>query len=152
MLCALSLFICTLIRYSDIPCFNCIKQSLKANESELRRPNSYHSFSQSPPYDNQYEERRYGKNSALAPKRLASDRGYEGKVPSFLFSPGRARENVMFEDRFANESSGSRLSDFSVSSAGDQFRYDPQSPNSPYQSNRHSNARPQVYSRFNFYL
>ncbi|XP_078181916.1 uncharacterized protein LOC144575590 isoform X1 [Carex rostrata] len=118
-------------------------ESLKANESELRRPNSYHSFSQSPPYDNQYEERRYGKNSALAPRRLASDRGYEGKVPSFLFSPGRARENVMFEDRFANESSGSRLSDFSVSSAGDQFRYDPQSPNSPYQSNQHSNARPQ---------
>ncbi|KAJ4767169.1 ARF GAP-like zinc finger-containing protein ZIGA4 [Rhynchospora pubera] len=127
-------------------------QSLKATESDLRRPNSYHSFSQSPPYDNQYEERRYGKSSAQAPRRLASDRGYEGKVPSFLFSPGRLHENVMFDDRFANESSGSRLSDFSVSSAGDQFRYDTQSPNSqigypspnaPYQPNRPPNARPQ---------
>ncbi|KAJ1686711.1 hypothetical protein LUZ63_018101 [Rhynchospora breviuscula] len=127
-------------------------ESLKANESDLRRPSSYHSFSQSPPYDNQYEERRYGKSSAQAPRRLASDRGYEGKVPSFLFSPGRLHEHVMFDDRFANESSGSRLSDFSVSSAGDQFRYDTQSPNSqigypspnaPYQSNRPPNARPQ---------
>ncbi|KAJ3703104.1 hypothetical protein LUZ61_006809 [Rhynchospora tenuis] len=139
-------------RASEKPPRDVEPQSLKANESDLRRPNSYHSFSQSPPYDNQYEERRYGKSSAQAPRRLASDRGYEGKVPSFLFSPGRLHEHVMFDDRFANESSGSRLSDFSVSSAGDQFRYDTQSPNSqigypspnaPYQSNRPPNVRPQ---------
>ncbi|KAK3162263.1 hypothetical protein QOZ80_1BG0087520 [Eleusine coracana subsp. coracana] len=75
-------------------------ESVKNNESEMRRPNSYHSYSQSPPYDFQYEDRRYG----------------------------RLRDQ-MHEDRFANESSGSRFSDFSASSTGD-FRNDVLSPSS----------------------
>lgn len=35
----------------------------------------------------------------------------------------------VFEDRFANEGSGSRVSDFSVSSGGDPFRSGAESPN-----------------------
>lgn len=35
----------------------------------------------------------------------------------------------MYEDRFANESYASRNSDYSVSSTGDPFRFDGQSPN-----------------------
>ncbi|KAJ3669009.1 hypothetical protein LUZ60_010959 [Juncus effusus] len=76
---------------------------------EVRRPSSYHSFSQSPPYDYQYEERRYGKALVTpAPRRLGSARAGS-------------------DDRFANErdrdSTASRLSDFSLSSAGDVFRF-----------------------------
>lgn len=63
-------------------------------------------------------------------RRPGSDRAiYEGRLRSFIFSPGRMREN-MYEDRFANDSSGSRFSDFSLSSASDQFRYDAKSPSS----------------------
>ncbi|KAG8055015.1 hypothetical protein GUJ93_ZPchr0001g32429 [Zizania palustris] len=75
-------------------------ESAKSNESDTRRPSSYHSYSQSPPYDFQYEDRRYG----------------------------HSRDQV-HEDRFANESSGSRFSDFSASSTGD-FRNDVLSPSS----------------------
>ncbi|XP_020245867.1 probable ADP-ribosylation factor GTPase-activating protein AGD14 isoform X2 [Asparagus officinalis] len=95
-------------------------------EEDHRRASSYHSFSQSPPYDHQYEERRYGRQTGMLTRKPGSDRGhYEGKISSFLYSPGRQAEQ-MYEDRFANESS-SRMSDYSVSS--DQFRFDVQSPN-----------------------
>lgn len=50
-------------------------------------------------------------------------------MSSSIYSPGRLHMQA-YEDRFADESSGSRMSDFSVSSAGDTFRYDGQSLNS----------------------
>lgn len=93
-----------------------------------RRASSYHSYSQSPPYDYQYEDRRYGKHGAVLTRKPGSDRGlYVGKVSSFGYSPGRMSEQ-MYEDRFANEGSGSRISDYSMSSAGDPFRSGTQSP------------------------
>ncbi|XP_008807338.2 probable ADP-ribosylation factor GTPase-activating protein AGD14 isoform X1 [Phoenix dactylifera] len=105
-------------------------ESLKNHEENQRRASSYHSYSQSPPYDYQYEDRRYGKQFSMLARRPGSDRGhYEGKINRFIYSPSRLREQ-MYDDRFANESSGSRSSDFSVSSTGDPFRYDGQSPNS----------------------
>ncbi|XP_010904972.1 probable ADP-ribosylation factor GTPase-activating protein AGD14 [Elaeis guineensis] len=104
-------------------------QSHKNHEEEHRRASSYHSFSQSPPYEHQYEERRYGKQTGILSRKPGSDRGYyEGKVSSFIYSPGRQGEQ-MYEDRFANESYASRNSDYSVSSTGDPFRFDGQSPN-----------------------
>ncbi|KAK1399607.1 hypothetical protein POM88_009470 [Heracleum sosnowskyi] len=39
------------------------KTSDKPPRDETRRASSYHSYSQSPPYDYQYEERRYGKQA-----------------------------------------------------------------------------------------
>lgn len=62
-------------------------------------------------------------------RKPGSDRGnYEGKISSFICSPGSQRDQN-YEDRFANESCGSRNSDYSVSSCGDPFRVDAQSPN-----------------------
>lgn len=91
----------------------------------MRRASSYHSYSQSPPYDYQYEERRYGRQGAALTRKPGSDRGlYEGKISSLIYSPGRSSE-----DRFANEGSAHRVSDYSVSSGGDPFRSDAQSPN-----------------------
>lgn len=50
----------------------------------MRRASSYHSYSQSPPYDFQYEERRYGKPGLSLTRKPGSDRGfYEGKLSSF---------------------------------------------------------------------
>ncbi|OEL38656.1 putative ADP-ribosylation factor GTPase-activating protein AGD14 [Dichanthelium oligosanthes] len=103
-------------------------ESVKSNESELRRPNSYHSYSQSPPYDFQYEDRRYGKQVDTLARRPSDRALFDGKLGNFLFSPGRLRDQTN-EDRFANESSGSRFSDFSASSTGD-FRNDVLSPSS----------------------
>lgn len=104
-------------------------QSLRSNESETRRASSYHSYSQSPPYDYQYEDRRYGKHAAALTRKPGSDRGhYEGKMSSFVYSPTRLSEQ-MYEDRFANEGSVSRVSDYSVSSGGDPFRSGAESPN-----------------------
>lgn len=104
-------------------------QSHKYHEEEHRRASSYHSFSQSPPYENQYEERRYGKQPGMLSRKPGSDRGhYEGKISSFIYSPGHQGEQA-YEDRFANESYASRNSDYSVSSTGDPFRFDGQSPN-----------------------
>ncbi|KAK9129089.1 hypothetical protein Syun_017886 [Stephania yunnanensis] len=104
-------------------------QSLRNNEDDLRRASSYHSYSQSPPYEHQYEERKYGKQGGVLSRKPGSDHGrYEGKVPSFICSPGRSVER-MYEDRFANETSGPRFSDYSVSSSGDPFRSGTQSPN-----------------------
>ncbi|PON66288.1 Arf GTPase activating protein [Parasponia andersonii] len=95
---------------------------------DTRRASSYHSYSQSPPYDHQYEDRRYGKQGAALTRKPGSDRGrYEGKVSSFVYSPGRLSDR-MYEDRFANDSSVSRVSDYSVSSGGDPFRSGTQSP------------------------
>ncbi|WVZ68450.1 hypothetical protein U9M48_017387 [Paspalum notatum var. saurae] len=103
-------------------------ESVKNNDSELRRPNSYHSYSQSPPYDFQYEDRRYGKQVDTLARRPSDRALFDGKLGNLLFSPGRLRDQ-MNEDRFANESSGSRFSDFSASSTGD-FRNDVLSPSS----------------------
>ncbi|GER25992.1 ARF GAP-like zinc finger-containing protein ZiGA4 [Striga asiatica] len=87
---------------------------------ETRRASSYHSYSQSPPYDFQYEERRYGKNAPALTRKPGSDRAvYEGKFSSFL-SPSRLSG--------ANEGSYPRVSDYSVSSGGDPFRPDVPSP------------------------
>lgn len=104
-------------------------QSLKGHEEDHRRASSYHSFSQSPPYDHQYEERRNPKQAGMLTRKPGSDRGhyYEGKVSSFMYSPGRQGEQ-MYEDRFANEGSNPRMSDFSVSSPGDPSRSGVQSP------------------------
>ncbi|TQD94070.1 hypothetical protein C1H46_020265 [Malus baccata] len=104
-------------------------QTYRIHEDETRRASSYHSYSQSPPYDYQYEDRRYGKQAAALTRKPGSDRGrYEGKMSSFVYSAGRLSEQ-MYEDRFANEGSRSRRSDFSVSSGGDLSRSGVQSPN-----------------------
>ncbi|XWS64938.1 hypothetical protein CRYUN_Cryun05aG0047400 [Craigia yunnanensis] len=104
-------------------------QSLRNHEDEIRRASSYHSYSQSPPYDYQYEDRRYGKQvAAVLSRKPGSDRGYVGKVSSFVYSPGRLSDQV-FEDRFANEGSAPRVSDYSVSSGGDPFKSGTGSPN-----------------------
>ncbi|OVA04275.1 Arf GTPase activating protein [Macleaya cordata] len=104
-------------------------QSLRNHEDETRRASSYHSYSQSPPYEYQYEDRRYGRQVGVLTRKPGSDRGhYEGKISSFVYSPGRLGEQ-MYEDRFANEGSVSRVSDYSVSSGGDPFRSGAPSPN-----------------------
>ncbi|XP_010245794.1 PREDICTED: probable ADP-ribosylation factor GTPase-activating protein AGD14 isoform X2 [Nelumbo nucifera] len=98
--------------------------SLRNYEDQTRRASSYHSYSQSPPYEYQYEDRHYGKQVGVLSRKPGSDRvHYEGKISSFVYSPGR------YEDRFANEGSAPRVSDCSVSSGGDAFRSDTQSPN-----------------------
>ncbi|XP_062113794.1 probable ADP-ribosylation factor GTPase-activating protein AGD14 isoform X2 [Humulus lupulus] len=103
-------------------------QNRGLHEDDTRRASSYHSYSQSPPYDHQYEDRRYGKQAAALTRKPGSDRGrYEGKMSSFIYSPGRLSEQ-MYEDRFANDGSNSRVSDYSVSSGGDPFRSGTQSP------------------------
>lgn len=112
-----------------------------------RRANSYHSYSQSPPYDYQYEERRYGKIPLGFTGKSASVKGLHAKASSFVYSPGRFSDH-MFEDQFANEGSAPRASDFSVSSGGDPFRSDIQSPNFQQEAEfrspqfQHSNAPP----------
>ncbi|KDP39625.1 hypothetical protein JCGZ_02645 [Jatropha curcas] len=94
-------------------------QRMRSHEDETRRASSYHSYSQSPPYDFQYEDRLYGKQAATLTRKPGSDRGiYVGKMSSFICSPTRLNER-MFEDRFANEGSVSRVSDYSMSSGGD---------------------------------
>lgn len=104
-------------------------QSMRSREEETRRASSYHSYSQSPPYDYQYEERRYGRQGAALTRKPGSDRGlYEGKISSLIYSPGRLSERTN-EDGFANEGSAPRVSDYSVSSGGDPYRSDARSPN-----------------------
>ncbi|XVF42686.1 hypothetical protein PTKIN_Ptkin01aG0384600 [Pterospermum kingtungense] len=105
-------------------------QSLRNHEDEIRRASSYHSYSQSPPYDYQYEDRRYGKQVAAALSRKpGSDRGhYVGKVSSFVYSPGRLSDQ-MIEDRVSSEGSAPRISDYSTSSGGDPFKSGTGSPN-----------------------
>lgn len=136
-------------------------ESVKSNESEVRRPDSYHSYSQSPPYDFQYEDRRYGKQVNTLARRPSDRALFDGKLGSLLYSPGRVRDQ-MHEDRFANESHGSRFSDFSASSTGDlrNGALSPSSQDTGYsspsvhhsrnvstenpQSQRHPNAVPQI--------
>ncbi|QHO46815.1 probable ADP-ribosylation factor GTPase-activating protein AGD14 isoform X2 [Arachis hypogaea] len=104
-------------------------QNPRINEDDTRRASSYHSYSQSPPYDYQYEDRRYGKQAAALTRKPGSDKvRYEGKMSSIIYSPGRFSDHA-YEDRFANEGSGPRISDFSVSSGGEQFKSEVQSPN-----------------------
>uniref|UniRef100_A0A0E0JGZ9 Arf-GAP domain-containing protein n=1 Tax=Oryza punctata TaxID=4537 RepID=A0A0E0JGZ9_ORYPU len=104
------------------------KQNQKNNEQEHRRASSYHSFSQSPPYDYQYEERRDGKRSVMLTRKPGSDGGHDGKMSAFAYSPQSLHER-MPEDRFANENFGPRTSDCSGSSISDTFRTSPHSPN-----------------------
>lgn len=85
------------------------------HEDETRRASSYHSYSQSPPYDYQYEERRYGKQAPALTKKPGSDRG----MFRFL-STSRLSDHVQ-EDRFANEVPNARVSDYSATSGGDLF-------------------------------
>ncbi|XP_020205303.1 probable ADP-ribosylation factor GTPase-activating protein AGD14 isoform X1 [Cajanus cajan] len=104
-------------------------QSPGIHEDEIRRASSYHSYSQSPPYDYQYEDRRYGKQAASLTRKPGSDKvRYEGKISNVIYSPGRLSDHA-YDDRFANEGSGPRISDFSVSSGREQFKSDVQSPN-----------------------
>ncbi|CAK8578630.1 unnamed protein product [Lathyrus sativus] len=98
------------------------------HDDEIRRASSYHSYSQSPPYDNQYEDRRYGKQAGALTRKPGSDKFcYEGKMSSIIYSPGRFSDNA-YDERFANERSGPRNSDFSASSGHVQFKSDVQSP------------------------
>lgn len=121
---------------SDIVVINCIIQKLSSHEEETRRASSYHSYSQSPPYDFQYEERRYGRHAPVLSRKPGSDRGlYDRKFSSFL-SPSRLSDRSsshfsdhVYEDGFANEQSNARISDYSASSGGDPFRSGVQSPN-----------------------
>lgn len=76
-------------------------QDLKNHEDETRRASSYHSYSQSPPYDYQYEERRYGKQAFALTRKAGSDRGL--KTSSFL-SPSHSSDNG-FDGSFSNEGS-----------------------------------------------
>ncbi|KAD3068400.1 hypothetical protein R6Q59_017590 [Mikania micrantha] len=92
------------------------------HEDETRRASSYHSYSQSPPYDYQYEERRYGKQPPALTKKPGSDRG----MLRFL-STSRLSDHVQ-EDTFANEVVNARVSDYSVTNGGDSMRSDSQSP------------------------
>ncbi|TYG46607.1 hypothetical protein ES288_D11G269100v1 [Gossypium darwinii] len=105
-------------------------QSLGNQEDNRRRPSSYHSYSESPPYDYQYEDQRYGKQvAATLSRKPGSDRGfYVRKASSFVYSPGHSSGHI-FEDRFANEASAPRVSDYSVSSGGDTFKSGTGSPN-----------------------
>ncbi|CAL9135021.1 unnamed protein product [Musa textilis] len=99
------------------------------NHEDHRRASSYHSFSQSPPYEDQYEERYNGKKPGFLSRKPGSDRGlYEGKISSFLYSPGHQGKQS-YEDRSANETPNSRNSDYSVASGGDSSKFDSQSPN-----------------------
>ncbi|CAD6203437.1 unnamed protein product [Miscanthus lutarioriparius] len=103
------------------------KQNQKAHEEEHRKPSSYHSFSQSPPYDCQYEERRNGKQSAFLSRKPGSDRGHEGKISGYSYSSHSLRER-MSQGVFTSERCGSRTSNCSGSSTGDTVKSAPQSP------------------------
>ncbi|XP_009148122.1 probable ADP-ribosylation factor GTPase-activating protein AGD14 [Brassica rapa] len=122
-------------------------QSHGSSEDMTRRANSYHSYSQSPPYDYQYEERRYGKIPLGLTGKSASVKGLHSKASSFVYSPGRFSDHTL-EDQFANERSAPRASDFSASSGGDTFRSEIQSPNFQQEGgfrspqSQHSNAPP----------
>ncbi|XP_047941685.1 probable ADP-ribosylation factor GTPase-activating protein AGD14 isoform X1 [Salvia hispanica] len=131
-------------------------QTIRSHEDETRRASSYHSFSQSPPYDFQYEERRYGKPIPSLGRKPGSDRGlYDGKLSSFS-SPGQSSDQA-YDERFANEGSWPRVSDYSVSSGGDPFRSDVLSPNfqretwSPFsESETSSNFTNEVHGHHTF--
>ncbi|PIN05811.1 putative GTPase-activating protein [Handroanthus impetiginosus] len=96
-------------------------QSIRSHEEETRRASSFHSYSQSPPNDFHYEERRYGKHEPTLTRKPGSDHGlYKGKFSSFS-SPSHSIDHGN-DDRFANEGSYPRVSGYSLSSGGDPFR------------------------------
>lgn len=111
-------------------------QNIKGGE-DYKRASSYHSFSQSPPYDHQYEERKYGKQVGMLTRKPGSDRGIEGKLSSFLYSPDRQGE-PKYENKFTNDNTGSRKSDYSASSDPSTYNYE--SPN--FQAYGHASPPP----------
>lgn len=96
-------------------------QGLRSYEDETRRANSYHSYSQSPPYDFQYEERRYGKHAVCLTRKPGSDRGLYGAKLSSFSSPSRFSDHAN-DEGFANEGSHPRVLEYSASSGSDPFR------------------------------
>ncbi|KAE8783321.1 putative ADP-ribosylation factor GTPase-activating protein AGD14 [Hordeum vulgare] len=103
------------------------RQIQKSHGEEHRRASSYHSFSQSPPNDYQYEERRNGKQPAVLSRKPGSDRGHDGKMPGFAYR-SLSLQDRMSEDQFANESGGPRTSGCSGSSLSGTFGTAPKSP------------------------
>jgi hypothetical protein len=101
---------------------------IQKSHEEHRRASSYHSFSQSPPNDYQYEERRNGKQPAMLSRKPGSDGGHDGKMSGFAYRSNSLQER-MSEDQFANEAYGSRTPDCLRSSVRDSFRTVPESPN-----------------------
>ncbi|KAL2935540.1 putative ADP-ribosylation factor GTPase-activating protein AGD14 [Bienertia sinuspersici] len=109
-------------------CINCNSLTQRIVGDETRRASSYHSFSQSPPYDFQYEDRLNRKHQGSLTRKPGADHIlYDRKAASFVYNPGHYIE-LGYQDRFANEGSSSRVSDYSLSS-GDQWKSEPQSPN-----------------------
>ncbi|KAL2228094.1 UNVERIFIED_CONTAM: putative ADP-ribosylation factor GTPase-activating protein AGD14 [Sesamum indicum] len=102
-------------------CINCNTLGLRSYEDETRRANSYHSYSQSPPYDFQYEERRYGKHAVCLTRKPGSDRGLYGAKLSSFSSPSRFSDHAN-DEGFANEGSHPRVLEYSASSGSDPFR------------------------------
>ncbi|XP_039127985.1 probable ADP-ribosylation factor GTPase-activating protein AGD14 isoform X3 [Dioscorea cayenensis subsp. rotundata] len=76
-------------------------ESLK-NHEDHRRSRSYHSYSQSPVYDNQYDERRNGKKYGMLTRKPGSDRGYEVKISSILHSPDQLLKQ-MHEEKYTDK-------------------------------------------------
>ncbi|CAM8970921.1 unnamed protein product [Rhodiola kirilowii] len=100
------------------------------NHEEHRRASSYHSYSQSPPYDHQYEERKYGKRAPVLTRKPGSEKSLHiGKVSSFVCSPTRMSEQAN-DNMYTNEGSISKYSLHSESSGGDPFRSENMSPSS----------------------
>ncbi|KAL0316681.1 UNVERIFIED_CONTAM: putative ADP-ribosylation factor GTPase-activating protein AGD14 [Sesamum radiatum] len=96
-------------------------QGIRSYEDETRRANSYHSYSQSPPYDFQYEERRYGRHAVTLTRKPGSDRGRYGAKFSSFSSPSRFSDHAN-DEGFANEGSHPRVLEYSASSGSDPFR------------------------------
>ncbi|KAL0290751.1 UNVERIFIED_CONTAM: putative ADP-ribosylation factor GTPase-activating protein AGD14 [Sesamum calycinum] len=90
-------------------------QGIRSYEDETRRANSYHSYSQSPPYDFQYEERRYGRHAVTLTRKPGSDRGRYGAKFSSFSSPSRFSDHAN-DEGFANEGSHPRVLEYSASS------------------------------------
>ncbi|XP_042429510.1 probable ADP-ribosylation factor GTPase-activating protein AGD14 [Zingiber officinale] len=110
------------------------------NHEDHRRASSYHSFSQSPPYEDQYEEKYSGRKTGTLTRKPGSDRGlYEGKISNFMYSPAYQGKQQQ-QDRLGNMSPNSRNSDYSVTSGADSSIL--QSPN--IQDNGHSSPFRQV--------
>ncbi|KAJ0979108.1 hypothetical protein J5N97_014582 [Dioscorea zingiberensis] len=102
-------------------------KNLKSHEDH-RRSRSYHSHSQSPIYDHQYEETRQGKKPGVLTRKPGSDRGqYEGKISSFLHSPDQLPKQ-MHEERFSDESSILKTSD-KIGIVVSPFKFGEHSPN-----------------------
>ncbi|KAI9120275.1 hypothetical protein K1719_007308 [Acacia pycnantha] len=134
-----------------------IRNSPRILGDDTRRASSYHSYSQSPPYDHQYEDRRYGRQASALTRKPGSDKGrYEGKMSSIMYSPGRFSDHAS-EDGFANEGSGPGISDYSMSSAGEQFKSAVHSPkffrdmrNSPFHQRSSAGSSEDVFSPSRF--